>query len=683
MEKPSSNRYESSSRLLYTSKEDTEQKERFYDRMTIRGIPVLRDTDSAEQVPAWRGDHTFSSDAASYSLTHFIEPEIAREHPTWSQQQITEAATHRFEQRLSQDLSYEHKESAHEESVVHWQPIQNKEGTWELATKYGDTMVTLPELWEHTREYAEFAGNPDAYNPEEHRAQLRMQEELIRGEANGFVSVLSHPDAIRYVQVWQKTDDGSIISKQVDLYKTTGRDFSHEEGAKLIDHLAAYFKEDVGGGEASVISYAHIYIHEKEVAEEDIRTIAIAQAMETHDVSAPSFERSIPTTVLRIGSTAVRDTTESMVQLGAFLREHIDRKIHALKDASPEGKKSSSEQASIHTAEVVAVRSDVKKGDSTISRVLPDLHRKTEHDTIPHTTDVMKTIVSEWLIARTMLAHKDASPVVPFAFILLLTRPLTSESTNTRTSSDQALEHVQEDVIPERQTKMQRLGESLRNAFSFIWKDREKKKIRTSIRAKDVQVNILHKQNSRKEHTEHTHLPTHKETPIHALSLSTVISLLRILHNMPMFERRISKSGKRIENSDSTYTGSVIGPNTHRSEKFTSVHSKSHEYAVKKFTAAIIVWWLTEYSRHTFNKPFDIEGGDSGTDKRDSMIDQQESVPSSWILFSIIWYLTALREHGKQGSMNTPPVSKKQSKKSAVKQVNFLPSSGIIFTFGS
>lgn len=662
MEKPSSNRNESSSRLLYTSKEDTEQKERYYDRMTIRGIPVLRDSDIPEDVPVWRGDHTFSSDAASYSLSHFIEPEIAREHPTWSQDQVKAVATARFEQRLSQDLSYEHKESAHEESVVYWQPILNTDGAWELATKYGDTMVTLSELWEHTREYAQFAGNPEAYNPDEHRAQLRMQEELIRGEAKGFVSVLSHPDAIRYVQVWQKTDDGSIISKQVDLYKTTGRDFSHEEGATLIDHLAAYFKEDVGGGEASVISYAHIYIHEKEVAEEDIRTIAIAQVMETNNGLAPSFDRSLPVAVMRIGSVGVRDkTTDSMMQLGAFLREHIDRKIHSFTESVPEGKKLLSDHVYAHTPEDGAVFRDVKKGNVIPLDVLPDIQRSTEYAKAPHMTDVMKTIASEWWIAQTMLVYKDALPVVPVAFILLLTRPLTRESKNVYSVSDAALKYVQEEGITEGQTKMRRLGASIRNVFSFMWKDREKKKV-----PKDVYKNEGILVGTSNDHVDTRTSDVQQlssvstEVPFRVLSISVVVSLLDVLKKLSIRDE-----------AESIGDGSLI----HNSKA-------ENEHALVHFTTAIIIWWLTEYSRQTPMQSSDIHIRGSREDLEVSEA-WEARTPSFWLLFSIIWYLTAIREQGKHGWSKKKHVTKKTKKQHGTSLTPPLPLSGIIFTFRS
>lgn len=672
MEKPSPT-YDRTSRLSYSSKEDQAQKERYYDRMTLRGISVLRDTDQQEDIPTWRGDHTFSSDAATYSLTHFIEPEVAREHPDWSHEQVTHVATKRFEQRLEQDLSYEHKESAHEESVVHWQPIQTKEGSWELATAYGDTMVTLSELWEHTREYAEFAGNPAAYNPDEHRAQIRMQEELITGAANGFVSVLSHPDAIRYVQVWQKTDDGAIISKQVDLYKTTGRDFTHEEGGKLIDNLAAFFKEDVGGGEASVVSYAHIYIHEKEVTEDDIRTIAIAQSMDIHDSLPQSvIDTSIPKIFMNVGVGITRDTTEGMYQLGTYLKDHIDKKIAAFKTRNIVVQKTTSE---ISSARISNLRMDHKE---VAIHIFSDtaLPKEQKTDTAPDiASETMKSVAAEWWMMRSMLQYKDMAPVAPIAIIYWL-KDAASVHSLVIGEQKKGIEHPLRNSVSE-PTKMQRLGASIRHAFSFMMKDKEVQK---------VNEHTLHV-NGESERTVEDQLLVHENSPLSDVSIPekevvefskpTVDMLLGVLQSLlhqevleSLRQTHVSIDGKEEQN---------------RFVRDAIVHKESPVvYLSRQYSIAIIIWWLTEYTRQTSQKQFDASFlSDGNEDGHREEIQVGENLPSSWLLLSIIWYLAALREHGKQNMPMKKTQSKKHKKNKQLKTGSLLPSTGIIFTFGS
>ena len=53
------------------------------DRMMVRGVQVVRDEDPGDR-PKWRGDHSFSADAARYSFSNFIEPEVAKSHPSWT-----------------------------------------------------------------------------------------------------------------------------------------------------------------------------------------------------------------------------------------------------------------------------------------------------------------------------------------------------------------------------------------------------------------------------------------------------------------------------------------------------------------------------------------------------------------------------------------------------------------------
>lgn len=314
--------------------------------------------------PKWRGDHSFSVDAAKYSLTNFIEPEVKKKHPNWSPQEVRADAMKRFEKRIRQDLSYERKEFSHEESSVIWNPIQTEKG-WELATSYGDTMITLSELWEHTKEFAAFSGNPAAYNGEEHVAQLRMQDAFIRGETAGFVSVLSHPDAVRYVQVWKKADDGSIVSTHVDLHKTTGRDFTHEEGIALIRNL-----QSVHGGEvSSESSYAHFFVRGEQVSEQHIRAFAITQTTEV--------KRSV-------GKIVLSDTLDSMVVLGAYLRDHIERRISDFNEHAHKKHKLLSE----HTA----------------------------------TEEPIKFLLADWWVSKRILYHIDRVPVAAVAALLWITQ---------------------------------------------------------------------------------------------------------------------------------------------------------------------------------------------------------------------------------------------------------------------
>ncbi len=306
----------------------------FRRQMTATRVENVRaDLKKTDDAPMWRGDHTFSSDAAKYSFLNFIEPEVAQKHPDWSKQKIRKEALVKFQQRLEQDLSYEQKESSHQETAVQWKVIETPSGKQELATEYGGETITLRQLWDHTREYAAYVGIPSAYNPDEEKAQYAMEQAFVHGDAQAYISVLSHPDAVRYVQVWERDDSGGIQSKQIDLYKTTGRDFSHIEGDMLVKHLAT-FTESVQGQPVVTTesTYAHFIVKSGSVYEQDIRTIAIAQASVRRDAKSvqkvPRIKHEESSQYPVIGN---KETQNTFLNVRSFISEAINKKLPTYK----------------------------------------------------------------------------------------------------------------------------------------------------------------------------------------------------------------------------------------------------------------------------------------------------------------------------------------------------------------
>lgn len=663
MEKPSPE-YFISSGINTRTNEDRDARERYADRMTLRGIAVLRDSAEENEPPVWRGDHSFSSDAASYSLTHFIEPEVAREHPQWTTDQVKQAAVERFEKRLAQDLSYEHKETAHEESVVHWQPVQTAGGNWELATAYGDKMVTLSELWEHTRQYAEFTGNPAAYNPEEHKAQIAMQNEFIDGSARGFVSVLSHPDAVRYVQVWQKESDGSVVSKQIDLYKTTGRDFTHEEGEKFIEHLASFHNEQLGNTGPDAAVYAHFFVREKEVQEDDIRTIAIAQIMEYYEtVSVENIP--VGKTLPDIGSSVARDMSHSMVELGSFLREQIDRKINQF--ASPQEKNGKK-----HTAKDSGTNAAAKNSQEVMPPVVAAAGLKPEK-IAGVSAESMKAIAAEWWITKTLLRYKESAAVVPAAIIFWLTAP------------QEALPLTAPEVVPFRK-------KILREVLPQKVPGKEKKKplyIRTIVGLiREHHEKKERKRVVRKTLNEANHVPKVTREPLQQPNTGEKIAKVfpaMVIEKLFRMLRHFSRDTAAPLIKKDKVSGNDALPLLTAKENVARaiVEDEQNIYmTARKLSIAIIVWWLVDFGKHNPAVPAEA----AGTPRKKNI--PQEGEPNqgnepSWLLLSIIWYLTALREHGKPSHTPLKKNKKKKKGKSTVFANVPWPSSGIIFVYGS
>lgn len=293
-----------------------------------------RDEKMEEDKIRWSGDHAFSAEAATYSLMNFIEPQIASEHPDWSTDAVHQEAVSRFEKRLAQDIAYEHREIEHEHTVVTWHMVETAPGVKELATQYGDDLVTLRELWDHTREFAETTGNRAAYNAQEEQAQLAMQEAFVNGEGKSFVSVLSHPDAVRYVQVWGVSGDGSAYSKQIDLSVVTGRDFTKDEAERLIHHISEYYNRDTvrDTRQADAPKYAHVLISDKEVREADITTLAVTESLYSEYQNAGVEMNDDILDELDSGRGDPRSFEEEYENVTQYIRQKEDEEEHEEKD---------------------------------------------------------------------------------------------------------------------------------------------------------------------------------------------------------------------------------------------------------------------------------------------------------------------------------------------------------------
>lgn len=228
------------------------------------------------EVPGgWRGDHSFNHGAVMYALMNFVEPEVAQKHPDWTSQKIHTEARHVMTLRLWENRTFANEERGRKgEMSKRWEITETSPGEFELTATQAGEAVTLRQLWEHTKEYAEKKAIPSAYNPEEERVQLAMQDAFIAGHISSFVSVLSHPDNVRYVQVWQKENDGSIIAKTIDVGVVIGRGMSTEEASDLVEHLATFYSDTGKEIETASAEYPHVMVRQGNVEVEDIKIIA-------------------------------------------------------------------------------------------------------------------------------------------------------------------------------------------------------------------------------------------------------------------------------------------------------------------------------------------------------------------------------------------------------------------------
>lgn len=299
----------------------------------------------------WRGDHSFNHGAVMYALMNFVEPEVAQRHPDWTSQHIRAEARQVMTLRLSENRTFANKERNREQEMSkRWEVTETSPGTLELTTTQAGEAVTLRELWEHTKEYAEKKGIPSAYNPEEERAQLAMQDAFIAGGTSVFISVLSHPDEIRYAQVWQKEDDGSIIAKTIDVGAVAGRGMSTEEASDLVQHLASFYSNTGKEIETASAEYPHVMVRQGNADVEDVKIIARARVDSVSDRSSMQDMHIKPRmndADARVGAiyaataavehslhVASQDVTRSVRELHAYSKTRMKKRIQNKTDAS-------------------------------------------------------------------------------------------------------------------------------------------------------------------------------------------------------------------------------------------------------------------------------------------------------------------------------------------------------------
>lgn len=627
-----------------------------------RKVDEIIDESRASQKPEWRGDHSFSSDAARYSLTNFVEPEVAREHPDWTTSQVKEHAKERFEKRLAQDLSYEHRETVHEESEVHWRPVQTENG-WELATEYGDKLVTLNELWDHTKEYAAFVGNPAAYNPEEHRAQLAMQDALINDGSRGFVSVLSHPDAVRYVQIWQKSESGDIQSRHVDLFATTGRDFSPQEAAELIYHLADYHGKDRAQAPANEGSHAHFFVSQGHIAEGDVRTIAIAQAISVDVMAFPGDDgRNIRSPHL-IGAV-MRDTKDAALSFGKYIHDHIEEKIHRVKPDKTErpDHKALSQKIIEHKKNNQEKHTEGKSAAGVVPEMNTRVNKAAEFI-------AMKSVLSEWWISRTVVAFVPHLPVAAPAAVFWFAEFSGANEIKKRTEVKRTADgRAPKDAI--------RRGVSTRDILT-VWKTLITKVRTFRITPEKKKKETITPAATSEKITEkklHTH-DSAVETPL--VSEKPDQRFVLVYEAAQMFSQFFTKGSERPEGKN------ILSPMNHGQPRQAEV-SGNRETAIAALVGrllfAVSIWELCRmplpaktgihYPDGKSDMPLtqkEMQGGERADD---------DAAPVPWILLSIIWHLSMMREAAVVAPLQ------QQSQGTQVKGKNTpLPQCGVIFTY--
>jgi len=583
---------------------------------------------------SWRGDHTFSSAAAGFSLRNFIEPEIESANPHLSKHEIQSLALKKFEQRLKQDLSFEHQETNHHDSTVHWTVVEGKNGKKELATKYGDELITLSQLWEHTKEYAEHTGNPRAYNKEEARSQIAMQDAFINGHASGFVSILSHPDSVRYVQLWEKMPTGDIASKQIDLYATTGRDFTHKEGEAFINRLTQYHETIGTSLKYEDISYAHVLFTSGVVTVDEIKTIAVAHAFTSEPRVFPTHRDMVSGIALKVA----KDIQETMVYLGENFHTYIQKKVESMNTWYVQKKE----------------KAIVEYREASIPPKAPETVKKLE---IPE--KVVHDVLSEWVFEQTVISYASLHEELAISALQIVLFDPFVVSPNVR--AENSLIHVEHGERSERvsvtKNETYDVRETVESVLVFLQKIFGDKNIASHRKVGDAQTVAID--------GDTTQAPIRfsveeKTKDIDSIE-SGILFILQSLSYLAMGSFDVSpRIGLEKDIDISLYIDEVnqFAPSEKRIRQ-------EHNRVI----LGVVIWMILQgFDRST----------KSWEQKKDVHVLHSGEIISTtpWVLLSIIWYLSQLKEAGMAQASSPLPV--KKQKKVATFQ---FPLSGVIYFF--
>lgn len=192
----------------------------------------------------WNGNHNLSISVLYFDLEEYEIPAVAEEHKkdNWTHDQIREEAITRISRRSAVNMKFYMGEIGEtdrdDETTIVWTPTETAPGVYELTTKWADKTISMRDLWNRTKNYARRTGKTEAYDPKEEKVQMDMQEKFLRGDIDSYIAPIWHPENVRLVQVMERQADGSVIADQLDIAQAVGRDLTRDEAELLIKNIS-------------------------------------------------------------------------------------------------------------------------------------------------------------------------------------------------------------------------------------------------------------------------------------------------------------------------------------------------------------------------------------------------------------------------------------------------------------
>lgn len=216
--------------------------------------------------------HELSVTSLYFALNNIVLPDITAQHPNWSYEDRREEAIRRIELRSADNLRKGYLPELDREAVIttEWEVVEKESGK-KMATWNGDKYTTREELWNNFEQYARFRSEWNDALEREKTAQQEMENAVVHGDAKGAATWLSHESNLaRYFQVWEKESDGRIVSRQYDVGLIVGRDITQQEAGHVMNNLSKLYGEKMTSETAAyphVISKEAIHIRDVSLAE--------------------------------------------------------------------------------------------------------------------------------------------------------------------------------------------------------------------------------------------------------------------------------------------------------------------------------------------------------------------------------------------------------------------------------
>jgi hypothetical protein len=640
------------------------------------GGPATGGVEAARPGGSWNGDHNLSMGALYFTLENYIIPDVARQYSSlgWTAEQIRQEGVRRVGELSRINLKYYEAEMDRKSTMdVQWEIVEKDGEQQLLASDYG---MTLQELWQHTREYAEKEGKPQAYDPSEERAQLAMEKRIISGDISTDVFALSHREGVRYIQKWEKNNDGKFTSTSIDIGLVTGRNLTPSEAKELIDLIKEkYAQNDVTPGD---LEYPHLMLKNGLVDVEDITTLARAQVM------FPKGEQIATDTVDTLSYAAHQAANEFITSM-QDVREYIMNDTNVQMEDAQERDQ----------FQVGDLFQDEEKIQALLAVDIPTLENLSNDEAIEVWKEKMEEVF-HLLPEQSIQVLIDLEETHEDMVFMKDAIAFVADSEMNIHAGVYALNAFVEPLVAE--------GKPEESIFS----SEEEKNVVFSlfVQGDSIGKKLEETRNSDVEHIVILH-PT-----IDQRALKKLIELIHVLDAAPTEQREhiVAQEKKHIDISilslwilvkdmagSDFYQDKPEGATIHSPSEFVSVNTREaiekDEQSLKEFQFAVGILFLlklfqyrasldvlalflqSEQQEQTSDIAPEALSMRIQKEKPEGLI-QKESAP--WILYAIIWYLAMIREQGKATSNTTAAKKKKKSKNIAISGA-----SGVIFAFNS